>query len=330
MAQSLYANLAQFNEQIQLAMLEANAEQYNLFNSNINGAIAMVDGDVQGEFPDYGYFSNRNTASRRDRTSTSARTPSGSVQTDIKHVTLSRGLNEDQTISALRLAGIDIRGLTTKIAQKFAEDTMKDALYAALSGLVGTMLKQSTSYLDISALSSNNTISVNACWNALQKLGDASTNVKCMLMHSYQATALKQALGASSSLGQVIGSGVVRDDSLSGHFLRPVFITDNTTLKVDATSASGAYDTYRTLFLTEAAATVKKMTTVEVMAYEDRAYDNAMLGCTGEYELELGVKGFSYTQGTGNPTNSTIATTSSWTKRTTDIKNGPGVCLITR
>ena len=311
-------------------MLEANAEQYQLFNANINGALVLADGDTQGEYPDYGYFSNRNTASRRDRTSTSARTPAGSTMTDIKSVTLSRFLNDDQTISALRMQGINIAGLSAKIAQKFTEDTIRNAFTSALSALAGTLLKASTTYNNVATASSSNTISLNHCWDTLQKLGDAAPLVKAMVLHSYQATALKKALGASSALGQVIGAGVVMDDSLSGHFLRPVFVTDNSVLKVDKTSSSGAYDTYRTLFLTEAAASIKKMETVPVMAYEDRAYDNTMLGCTGEYELELGVKGFSYTVSSANPTDGTLATTSSWTQRTTSVKNGPGAVLITR
>jgi predicted metal-binding protein len=112
--------------------------------------------------------------------------------------------------------------------------------------------------------------------------------------------------------------------------MRPVFVTDNSYLKVDKTSASGAYDTYRTLFLTGAAVEVKKMQTLPIEAYVDRAYDNAMLAITGEHELELKVKGFSYTHATANPATSALATTSNWTKKCTSVKHGPGAILITR
>jgi hypothetical protein len=120
------------------------------------------------------------------------------------------------------------------------------------------------------------------------------------------------------------------DDVLTGHFMRPVYISDNSTLKVNATSASGAYDTYRTLFLTGESAKVTKMQTVDVMAYEDRAYDNVMLGITGEHELELTVKGFSYTHGTANPTGASLATSSNWTQVASSVKHAAGALLITR
>lgn len=330
MAQSLAANLTAFNEQIQTGMIEAAAEVYNLFNANMQGAILLQDGAILGNFPEYGFWLRRNTVARRDITSASARTPAGHTMDTFKAVKLARAINDDQTVSALKTQGIDVNAFTAQMAKAIVEDVLLDSFGTAINGLVGTLLKATTTKNDISALSASNTISLNVCWDTLQKLGDASPMVKAIVMHSYQATALKKALAASSSIGQVIGAGVVRDDVLTGHFMRPVYITDNATLKVDKTSASGAYDTYRTLFLTGESAKVVKMQTVDVMAYEDRAYENVMLGISGEHELELTVKGFSYTNATANPTGASLATSSNWTQKTTSIKHGPGAILVCR
>lgn len=330
MAQSLLANLQAFNKQLSLDLIEQASEVFDLFNRNSNGAILLADGDIMGAYSQLGYWLRRNTVSRRDQTSSAARTPAGHTMDEMKTITLARAVNDDQTVSALRKQGLDPAVVSRGMARGMAEDILLDAFTVSLAGLVGTMLKQSTTYNDDSALSSSNTISLANCWDTMQLLGDAQQNVVAVLMHSYQATALKKSLAASTAVGQTLGAGVVRDDVLTGHFMRPVFVTDNAYLKVDKTSASGAYDTYRTMFLTGVAAEVKKMQTVEIEAYIDRAYDNAMLGITGEHELELRIKGFSYTHGTANPATSALATTSNWTKKCTSIKDGPGAILITR
>jgi hypothetical protein len=330
MAQSLAANLTAFNKQIQTGMIEAAAEVYDLFNAKMQGAIVLQDGAILGNFPQYGFWLRRNTVARRDITSAAARTPAGHTMTEFKSVKLARAINDDQTVSALKTQGIDVNSFTRQMAQAIVEDVLLDSFGTAINGLVGTLTKAATTKSDISALSSANTISLNACWDAMQLLGDAAPSIKAIVMHSYQATALKKALAASSSIGQIIGAGVVMDDVLTGHFMRPVYISDNSTLKVNKTSASGAYDTYRTLFLTGESAKVTKMQTVEVMAYEDRAYDNVMLGITGEHELELTVKGFSYTNATANPTGASLATASNWTQVASSVKHAAGALLITR
>ena len=331
MAQALEANLVDFNEQLPTAMLEAAAEVYNLFNERSGGAIQIVDEDVMGNFPAMGYFANRDTAARRDITSSSARTPAGASMTTELGVVLSRSSNEDQTISALKKEGIDVAALSRNIANKFVNDKLKNAFASAVAALVGCLTKSSNTYLDKSALSSGNTISLNHCWDTLQLLGDMAGEVAVAVMHSYQATALKKTLGASANTaGDLIATGVIVDDVLSGHFMKPVIVTDNSNLLVAAGSSSGAYNTYRTLFLTGGAVMLKVMETLEAAAYIDRAYVNAMLGVTGEYEVELRAKGFSFSVGTKNPNDSTLATTGSWTQGATSVKHGPGALLITR
>jgi hypothetical protein len=107
-----------------------------------------------------------------------------------------------------------------------------------------------------------------------------------------------------------------------------VLVSDASALKVAATTGT-AYDTYKSIFVTENAVVVLDEETVPLTVTTSTLYDNAMISSLVEYNQDLRVKGFSYA-GADFPADSLLATTASWTLKAASVKLGPGAILLSR
>jgi hypothetical protein len=330
MDQSLASNLAGFADQVYTGMVEAAATKWQLFNQVMGGAVNIVDGAFVGNFPQAGFFQYLNTVSRRDITSASARSLSGHTATSAKSVMVARKANDDIAISALREQGLAPDAVGRQLGMQIGEGILKDAFDTAIYCAVGTLLKAAATYKNVSTQSSDYNISIAHMFDTMQLLGDHSSEISAIVMHSKVATDLKKALVASTAVGQTAGAGIMRDDQLSGYIMRPVYVTDSPALYVAAVTSPATPAYYRTLLLTRDALNITKMDSVPVKAFEDNSYENSLIRLVAEYDLKLTVKGFSYTNTNANPTVATLATTSNWTQTATSVRHGLGSILVTR
>ena len=163
MAQTLEAGIWDFNKQLPTSILEKSAELFNYFNANANGTITLRDADFMGRFPQTGFFARRDTVARRDQTSSSARTLAGHSGSSFKEVVVSRAINDDQTVSGMKVQGVDPMEYARALGANIAEDILENAFTTALNAALGTTLKASTTYLNKSALSSGYGITIDHC-----------------------------------------------------------------------------------------------------------------------------------------------------------------------
>jgi len=331
MAQTLHANLAQFEATIQVAYYEKQAELFDYFNANSAGAFSLSAGPVIGKTPEFGFFLEKDTGGRRDLTATALRSLSGHTQDSMKGVVVSGQEYDDASISALKQQGIDPMSYSASVGTKMAAHKLQRTFTRAISAALGTIEKSSTSKNDVSALSSSYAMSLSLLEDTKDLLGDMGTGLVAVLMHSKMWKEIKKEIGGFSSPSTVtqIAQGIVMTDALMDILGMRILISDNSALKVAADSVT-VYDRYKTLMLFPSAVSITEDETIPLYSWQDGAYENAMIRSLTEYNQTVVARGFSYTSGTANPTEAQIATTSNWTQKATSIKNGPGVELITR
>jgi len=329
MAQSLLANLADLERYVQVAYYEEIAEKYAYFNANSNGAITLVNASVQGETPTNGFFAvNTSNGGRRDTTASSAYTLAGLVQSTFKSIVLPGYQLDATSVSALKQRGISVESYATNAGASMARNQLKQTFSAAVSALVGGILKSSSSYNDVSTASANNTASISNLVDAKKKFGDMGDSFAALIMHSKAYYDVLKEIGASSVSAQTqIAQGVMLSGKLTDILGCPVLISDCTTLTVAATSALPAY--YRSLFVVGGGVQIKEEVTVPMNSDLRTDLQNSPIYSLVEYNQELLLKGMSYA-GADEPSDATLAATASWTQAATSIKDIAGVALISQ
>jgi len=331
MAQTLHANLSQFQETVQVAFYEKQYELFDYFNANSGGAFSLSAGEVIGKTPEFGFFQDKDTGGQRDLTSASLRSLSGHVQSSMKGIVISGNEYDDASISALKQQGIDPMSYAAQVGQNMAEHKLQRSFTRAISTALGTIEKQSTTYNDISALSSGYAMSVAELEDTKDLMGDHAGGLVVALMHSKMYKEIKKEVGGFSAPSTItnIAQGILMSDILSDILGMMILVTDNSALKIAADSVT-VYDRYKTLLLFPNAVTITEDETIPMKTWEDDAYDNALIRSLTEYNQTVVARGFSYTGGTMNPTNAQLATTSNWTAAAASVKGYPGVKLQTR
>ena len=320
MAETIHTDLALFQREMQVEFIEKSAQASDLLNANSNGTITMTDNSVIGTAPEKGFFTNRNTVSRRDTTSTADRSLDGHVQDTRKGIVIDRKMNDDAQISALKKQGIDPTTYFRELGEAMAKDKMDDLLSTALFSLAGGIGKQATTINDQSA----NTMTTAFISDAKALFGDRRGRLMGAFMHSTPYNALLKELGATPNLVTSIGQGVIRDDALISHVGMPIFVTDD----LGMTDSTGP-DVFRTFLLVEGALSLQIDDTVPLEIFKQSDKENAVMSATGEYNVEIFSKGYSYTDAGVNPAAAALETHANWTLKSTDVKDSAGVFILT-
>lgn len=151
---------------------------------------------------------------------------------------------------------------------------------------------------------------------ALKPFGDARDAIVCWVMKgATYADLVDSGLGIETSN---VAGGVVANGSV-GTLGRPVYMTDSDGL--DMTTGVAI------LGLSVEAVRVVETATRQFINETVGGNTNLKLRIQGEGEFMLDVKGFSWTAGSTNPSNSAIGTSTNWTQKASDLKSTAGVIV---
>ena len=198
MAQTLIAQLADLETHLQVAYYEGQSEKFDFFNANSRGSIILTAGAVTGVTPESGYFvQSLSNGGRRSSSATSNRTKAGLTKDTFKSVVTLGQQYDDVSISTLFQRGIDPQSYVTSAGKNMADNKLRQTFADAISALVGSIGKQGTTIQDVSAASSSNTSSIDNLLLGKEKMGDHSTDIVALVMHSKPYSHLLREMGSN-------------------------------------------------------------------------------------------------------------------------------------
>ena len=230
-----------------------------------------------------------------------------------------RKLHADAQISALKVQGIDPDTYFRELGEAMAKDKQDDLLSTALFSLAGGIGDQAGTVNDQNA----NTMTTAFISDAKALFGDRRGRLAGAFMHSTPYNALLKELGATPNLVTSIGEGVIRDDALISHVGMPIFVSDDLGL-IDSTGPN----VFRTFLLVRGALNLKVDDTVPLEIFKQSDKENAVMSATGEYNVEIFSKGYSYTDATVNPIASELEDHLHWELKVTNVKDSAGVFIL--
>lgn len=323
-------------------IVEGATQQISVFNEASAGAIALVDKRLGGHYHHtLGYKQVEDAWTRRDIT---AATAIASADT--------KKLSEFDQIGVKFNAKMYIRQTLDSFQKNFDPDLKGD--YQAVSQRIGNFtafgrLKQmaNQALMAIRAALTNASATENAhaalvssanyagklnsgdLISGLAKMGDMSSRVACLVMHSKAFFDLVK----NQVLDKVTG---ISDFALYAAspitMNKPVLVTDSAGLSATIGSGSTAYTEYYTLGLVEGAAVVTVSEYERMVVQPITGGENLVLDLQGEGAHNLEVKGAKWDVGAGgiNPTEAAIATKTNWDPSGVHYKNRAGFVIAHR
>ncbi len=316
-----------YDEQFGGGSYEGQSQIITGFDATGGGAIRLVGGSAVGRRRKSTFFTapGSSPVTRRDPSSAGTVTPalfSNVGYTDIK---VYRSFVHDWTNQDFLDLGLGTEEGQRLAGIQFGEFKAKDMLNTALAALIGAFgAIGSAVTLDISGAATP-TLNHPALNSGYAKLGDHSSSIVSLFMHS-------------KPWHDLIGDAIVNQNFAAGQLAiyegttrtggRVPVVTDDPSL-FDATPNP---DNYLTMGLvpdavhvedTEPEARVFGPVTGAVAA----APANITWRLQVNWAYTLKVKGMSYSSATDNPDSSGLATAGNWTQAVTSSKLGPGVII---
>ncbi len=333
MAIGSISNFQIYNVELHTAMTEVIAQVVDLFNASSGGAIVLRQDRGMGDYKKESFFANiADLVGRRiDTDTTTGLTDKALAQSERVKVKLKRRVEPVAvTLDALEESGFyggaDVdtgnsefsfmlgQQIGAEIAQKYL-----DAAVMAVNAAIGS---QATIIHDYSATGDITHGQINV---ANAKLGDRSSRIKTYVMYSkVYHDLIGQAM--TDKVVEVANVAIVSGSTFG--LGRRIVVAD----VADLFNATPTPDQYTSLGLVENAVEVIQDRPLDLIAVPVTGLPNLITRIQGEYSFTVGVKGFTWdvTNGGRNPTDTALGTTTNWDKVCTDLKNGPGVKIITQ
>lgn len=309
------ANLKVFSDTMELVSTEMIAQQYDLFNAATQGAITLRQSKNRGDYAStLKYQKISGLIRERDITSAAAVASLDLVRILEGSVKVARGIGPINLVPSeydwiMRDAG----EAGAVIGMQVAGDKMADMLNTGIAAFVAATLNVgSTLVNDTSA-----TLALTALADGAQKLGDASKNIVCWVMHSYCWNGLYKAGLAGTNMLFNFGNVAIAKDPLG----RPIVITDST----DMINSSDYY----TLGLVPGGIVVEDNGDTRIATETTTGYQNITTRYQGQYTYNLGLKGYKWDESTGGqcPADAALASGGNWDKTATSVKDMAGVIV---
>jgi len=317
-----------YSAEFQTGIVESIAQWLTVFNESSRGAIRLVPRALKGHYSRAAFFKDLSgLVTRRDITVTTAVTPLAMTQDEVISVKLNRKIGPvAQTLDAMKKAGLTEGDASRVFGQLAGMHKMRDMLNTGLLAGEAAIQNVAANNLDITALATK-TASTAQMQNTLAKMGDASQNVVCWIMHSKPNNDVLQGLITDKVSG--LSDIVTIQGAVPALLGRPAIVTDSPAL----TDGNGsAADTYNTLGLVRDAIVVEES--------EDESYFTDIIASSenlyrifqAEYAYNVTIKGFKWDIGNGgvNPADAALVTGSNWDKVASDDKNIAGVRLLSQ
>lgn len=319
--------LQAFSDQVDLASTEILNQQVAIFNGVTRGGIVLRNGQNKGDYTTqakYGLLSG--LVRRRNVYGTgtvAALDPARILEGSVKVAASTKPVQIDPALWQWIQRPADVNGITgaeaagTFIGQQLAVAMMADKLNVGIAAFVAAVLAVGSSDLVYDAGASS-TMSLSVLTNAAAKMGDRAGRVVAWVMHSKSYTELQLAAITGSNTLYRIGDVNVVADQVG----RPIIVTDSDDLKDGAD--------YYALGLTENAIVIEDNGPVVGQVVGTNGYENIRRTYQGEWDFNVGLKGFIWNQSTGgaSPSDAALATGSNWDKVATSIKDLAGVIAI--
>lgn len=328
------SGLTFYEEQAETGMYLGLTQFIDGFNDSSGGAIQLMAGARKGYRPVTTFVDDAALVQRRDPTSTGNLTPTTFSNTE--HKTAKFFL---ATKHIFRRQDFIDQGFNTpdgalwigeQLGLKYAQTLLNAALAACVGAInaIGT-----TAVLDITG-GSPGTLAFTQVNLGLAKLGDMRQNARALVMPGAPLTSLVGDALATQAIAFQIGQTTVYNGLVPAMGLKTV-VTDAPGLIVPATTSPVAPEKYYTLGLVPGAVKVKTGAASTpslhfVTGSASAAPANETYLFSTESEVEIEVRGVSFTAVSNFPNDATLATSGSWTLVAADRKLGPGFLIYSK
>lgn len=318
-----------YEEQFESGRWEGLTQFIDAFNGASQNTIMLSAGARKGRKPTSTFIDDvSGLIQRRDPSGTGTLTPKTFGNSEHASIKLFRGAPMNITFQEWVDMGLSTEEGTRLYGVQFGEAQAQDFLNSALSALVGAITAiGADAILDITG-ESTKTANFDALNRLLFKLGDRRQAVRALFAHSKAFRDLIGTAFSNQAVAFQVGNTTIANGAIPSFGLQQVMSDADPLVNLNGSLT----DTYNTLALVAGAASVKtgpvRNQSGPILGSASAAPENQMFRLSIEYEFEITIKGVSYTSGTMNPNNATLATAGSWTLVSSDRKLGPGVKLV--
>ena len=305
--------------------LEQNSEGFNAASSN---TIRLVTNMKKGHYENESFIKALSSlVTRRDITSVSAATDTALTQGEAVRVKLNRKIGPvAQTLDAFRKISVDPQEMSFILGQQTGQAIALDYLNTALTAVDAALAGIAAVNYDASANTNpdRSEIDHTNLVRGMAKFGDASNRITAWVMHSKPFFDLMES-SIADKIFEVASVTIFKGSVAT--FNRPVIVTDSTALYTTTSSRT----TYHTFGLVQGACTVEESEERQIVSDIITGLENLVMRIQGEYAFNLGIKGFAWdsTNGSSNPSDGAVGTSSNWDKVATDNKSLAGVRITT-
>ena len=312
MASGTKADFVIYNEQVQTGILEAVADNIQLFNERSNNAIILESEFTMGDFKSEAFFQAvGDVIQHRDTTSLDDLDASKLTQIEAKAVDMARTGMFEATLDSFRRAGLSAEDFSERVGQALGEAIVKDMVKTALIGVIASVGSNADMVVD----DSENDIKQTSLSLGKAKFGDRLDAVRAFVMHSdnYYKLVGDAIVDQRDTVGGVaVNSGTIHTQGL------PVIVTDLAPLKTDTELI--------TLALVAGAVTVTENHSPETVTEAVTGKANLIMRTQTEYTFLAEFAGYSY-KGGANPDDATFGASANWEKIATSNKHTAGALI---
>lgn len=326
MAIGVPGDYTNYDEQFHSGILDALAENINVFNAASAGAITLSPGVHMGQYNKSTEFDRiTDLVTRQDLTSSSAVTDISNTDSENIGVKINAKIGPTAVAkNSFKMQGKDPALFSFLVGQQAGEDIAKYMLNYATAALVSALGDQTDLQYDATGQTIK-TLTQRHLVKGMQKRGDQAGEIVAFLGHSlpfFDMMGSQIDIATDNAAGAVINSGTV------GTLGKPFIVTDNSYL---INTTPSPYQ-YRTFGLVPGAARVEISSPLEVVV-DPRVTgrEQLVIRYQGEWSFTLWVKGCAWDTSTGgaNPLIATVATSGNWDKYVSSVKAMAGVMVIT-
>jgi len=321
MAIGLHSDLTIYNEQFQAGRMQRQAQWLDAILPNANGSIAISTAERKGDYAYEAIFDNGPAIARRDLTASSAQTATALTQDE--NISVKRNFKYplvEVTKSSFRNQGMDGDEFFFMLGEDYAEKKMKELLNTGFLAAEAALQAAANTHDK-----SGSTITVGFLNGAFQKLGDHSSEIGAVWMHSNSWHGL---IGQNiTDKVDGIANLVIRNSAQFA--LGRNFVLSDFPAAIDLNGS--LTDTYNILCLTRNAIVIEESEPDEVAIVPTNVGgENLTMQFQGEGAYNVSIKGFKWdvANGGANPTDATLGTQTNWDLYAGDVKQSAGSRLV--
>lgn len=314
-----------YNDQFHSGMNEVLNQNTSVFNGASRNGIILTPNRVLGDYGKESFYSlTSGFLQDRDPTSTSAATATKLTQAENISVKINKMALMENTLDSFKKKQIDMREFSFVCGQMYGQEVLVDYIKSGVGAAAAAIGQHNVQNND------TGTITTAGLVQLVSKLGDASNNIVCFVMHSKTYFDLVQEQIAADVF-DVGGINIKQGTPVTLN--RPVIVTDSTSLISSGTGpGSPQTDEYYTLALTPNAIRIDESEERTMYSQIVGRLDNLLLSWQVESAYNLSLKGYKWdtTNGGANPSLSALTTATNWDKVATSTKDLLGAVLVTQ